>query len=38
MAINGIKEVLTFPDLRENFLISRDGGITWEKCEKEVEE
>ena len=38
IAINGIQGSFSFPYLRENFLISRNGGITWEKCEKEVEE
>lgn len=28
----------TFQELRNNYLISRDGGNTWEKCEKEIEE
>lgn len=38
IAINGIQGSFTFPYLRENFLISRDGGTTWERCEKEIEE
>lgn len=28
----------TFQELRDNYLISRDGGNTWENCEKEIEE
>lgn len=27
-----------FPKLREEYLISRDGGTTWQNCEKEIEE
>ena len=29
---------ISFKSLRDNYLISRDSGETWENCEKEIEE
>lgn len=38
ISLNGIQGTFSFPFMRENFIISRDGGTTWENCEKEIEE
>ena len=36
--LNGSNVNISFNGLKDDYNISRDGGITWEKCEKEVEE